>query len=310
MLLKFYLTPAQLCGIFRIKVPHLRLLHNTTTQILVNCTTFASSIMDTNDYYYTLPQQPAKHHRHTNAGRKSAHRKQSQAAARRNKAATARLLKGELDRPYAKGQFRYVARGEYTSGARKGQLCAIKWPKSSHTRSSDLFKHDLRAARATLTVVDQWNARSIIDQPIQVNIPVVWRLGADMGHLAGVRVLVEPFIKNFQKWNSNTGWTETSSSWGRAMQALSHFSYHVSGGRTLVCDLQGGFYDDHAVLTDPVICSTTQSYGPTDMGAEGISNFFARHKCNEYCRKSWKKPKHSTKYFSAVRSTHMLSMYE
>ena len=30
--------------------------------------------------------------------------------------------------------------------------------------------------------------------------------------------------------------------------------------------------------------STTQEYGPTDLGSEGISTFFARHKCNDASR--------------------------
>lgn len=34
----------------------------------------------------------------------------------------------------------------------------------------------------------------------------------------------------------------TRDSWGEAMQALSHFSYHKSGGQFLLCDLQGGSY--------------------------------------------------------------------
>lgn len=266
------------------------------------------------DDYYPFRAQLANHQGHSYPANKAERRKPSQRTTRRNKvktarmnqASTARILDGELVRPYVQGQLRYVARGVYTSGARKGQMCAIKWPKSSHSLTTDPFKYDIEAARATFAIVDQWNARRIIDQPIRVNIPVVWRLGADMGYLAGTRVIVEPFIVQFRKWNSNTGWSEELSQWGRVMQALSHFSYQISNGHTLVCDLKGGFSNDHAVVTDPVVFSISRSYGSTDMGAEGISNFFAGHKCNEYCRRSWKKPKQATKYFSAVRSTYML----
>ena len=39
----------------------------------------------------------------------------------------------------------------------------------------------------------------------------------------------------------------------KTMQALSHYSYHFSDGQRLVCDLQGGYYGDYYILTDPVI---------------------------------------------------------
>ena len=38
----------------------------------------------------------------------------------------------------------------------------------------------------------------------------------------------------------------------KTMQALSHYSYHFSDGERLVCDLQGGYYDDYYILTDPI----------------------------------------------------------
>ena len=38
----------------------------------------------------------------------------------------------------------------------------------------------------------------------------------------------------------------------KTMQALSHYSYHFSDGQRLVCDLQGGYYGDYYILTDPI----------------------------------------------------------
>ena len=32
------------------------------------------------------------------------------------------------------------------------------------------------------------------------------------------------------------------------MQALSHYSYHITGGQFLMCDLQGGWYSDGVIL--------------------------------------------------------------
>jgi hypothetical protein len=52
-------------------------------------------------------------------------------------------------------------------------------------------------------------------------------------------------IEDFGKFNSNSGWAPvTGTAWTDAMQALSHFSYHDSDDKVLLCDLQGGVYSD------------------------------------------------------------------
>lgn len=49
--------------------------------------------------------------------------------------------------------------------------------------------------------------------------------------------MVEPMVPGFTKWNSNSGWVASGHDW---MQSLSHFSYHFTNGRYVLCDLQGG----------------------------------------------------------------------
>lgn len=94
----------------------------------------------------------------------------------------------------------------------------------------------------------------------------------------------------------------------QAMQALSHYSYHTSGGQVLLCDLQGGILPDGSgiVLTDPVILSRDRSYGVTDLGPEGMSTFFSRHVCNVFCHPLWKKSSDKRAYFGAYAGTSML----
>ena len=71
------------------------------------------------------------------------------------------------------------------------------------------------------------------------------------------------------------------------MQALSHYSYHVSSGQFVLCDLQGGIYSDGAIITDPVIISRSAgTYGPT-WAPDGILNFFGHHVCNKFCHSTW-----------------------
>ena len=89
----------------------------------------------------------------------------------------------------------------------------------------------------------------------------------------------------FIKFNSNSGHSDGD----QVMAALSHFSYHHTAGQHLLCDLQGGKYADCYVLTDPVIMSLDRSYGPTDLGERGISNFLAHHRCSALCHPHWRR---------------------
>ena len=72
-------------------------------------------------------------------------------------------------------------------------------------------------------------------------------------------------------------------------QAFSHFSFEASGGKQLVCDLQGVWNEeDGFVLTDPVVhyvssTGTKHKNGATDQGRNGICKFFKTHKCNALC---------------------------
>ena len=69
--------------------------------------------------------------------------------------------------------------------------------------------------------------------------------------------------------------------------ALSHFSYSVSQGRKLLCDIQGVWNAaDGFTLTDPVLHTLSKRRnGSTDKGEEGMNRFFATHECNGLCRR-------------------------
>lgn len=68
----------------------------------------------------------------------------------------------------------------------------------------------------------------------------------------------------------------------------------------------GGIYRDGAICTDPVILSRSGRFGPTDLGPAGIFSFFARHRCNSYCRREWSMPRDQTPYLAAQSSTSMM----
>lgn len=101
--------------------------------------------------------------------------------------------------------------------------------------------------------------------------------------------LVEERIKGeYKKFNSNSGWTVGDP----IMDFFSHWTWVHTGGRELLCDLQGsqwggGSDSPRYLLTDPVILSCRPGqYGSTDLGPKGIASWFQKHKCNHYCHKT------------------------
>eukprot|EP00516_Mucochytrium_quahogii_P011074 CAMPEP_0203784622 /NCGR_PEP_ID=MMETSP0100_2-20121128/564_1 /ASSEMBLY_ACC=CAM_ASM_000210 /TAXON_ID=96639 /ORGANISM=" , Strain NY0313808BC1" /LENGTH=295 /DNA_ID=CAMNT_0050686615 /DNA_START=258 /DNA_END=1146 /DNA_ORIENTATION=+ len=198
-----------------------------------------------------------------------------------------------LEHPFAQGAFKWVAKGTYVGGIRGGQAAVSKWFKSGSVYESHYFDADMKVSAKAVEIIQKFNDIQLLNpkNKVMVNIPAVWTFHVSSGLWAGQKAMIEPFIENYEKFNSNSGWKSDSSPWPRVMQALSHFSYHISRSNLVLCDLQGGVYREGVVLTDPVILSTEQNYGPTDLGPRGMSNFFSNHRCNEYCRKDWLLPK-------------------
>ncbi|KAE8547809.1 hypothetical protein EYB25_009602 [Talaromyces marneffei] len=215
----------------------------------------------------------------------------------------------DLNKPFAQGTFRWVAKGKYLSGPRKGQRCVAKWFKNGAVFSDDFFCLDIKAVDKALEIVDRFNQLHIINKVIKINMPAVWRFDDDCEEdWAGQMALCEPYIHNYQKWNSNNGWHDDSTEWGKVMQAISHFSYHTSSGYYVLCDLQGGIHQHEVILSDPVILSQNRRYGITDLGLEGMGTFFSKHTCNEFCRPNWTKPDDRFQLLHSVPGTTMMDL--
>ncbi|KFA54437.1 hypothetical protein S40293_10266 [Stachybotrys chartarum IBT 40293] len=226
---------------------------------------------------------------------------------RYNYSSTATFSRSALDNPFAQGAFRFVAKGKYTSGPRQGQACVVKWFKTGAVFSDDYFTFDIKAVNKALDIINKFNELNTVNKAVKVNVPQVWYFTEEADKKwSGQRHLCEPFIQNYQKFNSNTGWNDDSRAWGEVMQALSHFSYHVSGGNYVLCDLQGGIYQQEVILSDPVILSRTHEYGVTDLGPDGISTFFSQHGCNNFCRPNWTRPANPVQHFVPVPGTTMI----
>ena len=146
----------------------------------------------------------------------------------------------EFSEVFAEGTFKNVYAGTYTSGASRGESCVWKQFKAGSVYEDHYFDEELAIIDRTQQIIDDFQAAGIINHRILINIPEIWYLTKTKA-----LGLVEPMIENFEKFNSNTGWAPKSKNlWTDAMQALSHFSFHDSGGELLLCDIQGGCYQD------------------------------------------------------------------
>lgn len=187
------------------------------------------------------------------------------------------------------GSFRDVFLMDYMKGPRKGQQGVYKLfrdPECQFDRQA--FTREIQAVKRSGQIIKAFNAfneritnkRGVgARRRVYLNLPEIWKIG-------DTKVFVEPLIEGkYSKFNSNSGWVNEGY---HMMQALSHFSYHHSKGRYLLCDLQGGGYDTHYVLTDPAVLSVNHEFGDTDGGLEFMETFFATHVCGDYCDPTWR----------------------
>jgi len=101
----------------------------------------------------------------------------------------------------------------------------------------------------------------------------------------------EAFIAGtWERFNNNTGWCApfptNLGTHHEAVQAFSHWTHHVSGGRLMITDCQGCYNAERKAfeLTDPAVHSVSLlAYGGTNMGKKGFERFFKTHRCNDTC---------------------------
>lgn len=142
--------------------------------------------------------------------------------------------------PFAEGTFKVCRKARYQDGHRRGETAIVKQFKQGSPFEERYFQEELNIVREAERIVAAFNETGVLGRRrVRVNIPNIAR-----AYKSGVNYLIEPFIEGFQKFNSNTGWADTSSQAAQAMQALSHFSYHFSKREFLLCDVQGGIYPE------------------------------------------------------------------
>ena len=138
------------------------------------------------------------------------------------------------------GSFRVAYEGEYVGGNRNQQACACKQFKACFASMEDeFFQDDFRVADKAVQYAEEWNQFCEPAKEIMITV-------GDVHVVHGDKFLVEPLIREYRKFTSNSGWIEDSNEHAvLAMEAFSHFTYHRSGGNLLVCDLQGRLKKAH-----------------------------------------------------------------
>lgn len=221
------------------------------------------------------------------------------------------------DYKLGEGAFRECYEGTYVGGNRNQQEAACKSFKTRFRgMENEYFADDFRIADRVIDYAEEWNEFCPNKKEITVS------RGDIISSRDGVKYLVEPYIRDFGKFTSNSGWIAPESELGwkvLAMEAFSHYTYHRSGGSLLVCDLQGRYRADRHgrgqknksrfELSDPAICSRKRLYGPTDLGEKGIESFFCNHRCNQFCNQNgrWQKPRSPNQWFQKCSATSMFS---
>lgn len=214
-----------------------------------------------------------------------------------------------------RGTFRVCLSGTFVGGNRNNQEAACKRFKPQfRPMEEEYFAKDFQIADKVIEIATDWNEFCPRGKEILVNRGTIHYSNS------GIKYLVEPLIRYYQKFTSNSGWIGDSDDWEvRCMEAFSHYSYHRMGGQMIICDLQGRYRNNNRYrsssrsksrfeLTDPAICSRHRRYGPTDLGEKGIDSFFANHTCNEFCQDHWARPRGVVRnWFAESQGTTMLS---
>jgi hypothetical protein len=80
----------------------------------------------------------------------------------------------DTNKIFASGTFKNVWQGDYTDGARKGELCVAKEFKSGSVFQSHYFEEELEIIQHSQAIIDAFAAAGVIRARILLNIPEVW----------------------------------------------------------------------------------------------------------------------------------------
>ena len=119
------------------------------------------------------------------------------------------------------GAFRVCLEGTFIGGNRNNQEAACKRFKPQfRPMELEYFSSDFQIADRAIRVAEEWNAICPYGKEVLVTRGTIHYSNS------GIRYLVEPLIRYYQKYNANSGWIGNLNRWQvRCMAAFTHFSY-------------------------------------------------------------------------------------
>ena len=181
---------------------------------------------------------------------------------------------------FAEGRFRRAYKGTCTAPpSKRGKEIVVKELKDSYTWDAADWDVTLRIHKKASQLSRGFNSFPRTNYPIrftEITVHNVYNQSTDPISRPKLdeSVIVEEYIAGeFNKWCSNYGFISAES---QSMPAFMHWSWVHTRGEMMVGDLQGVWKPDGFLLTDPVIMSLSNSFGPTDTGAEGMIMFFTQ----------------------------------
>lgn len=183
---------------------------------------------------------------------------------------------------FSKGAMRAAHRMEvvHAVGPSKQKVAKMYFKEGDDARESEaVYRRDVQIQEVARTYADAYNQ---LVPPKQVTF-----MSAQYGlrrECDNMPIAIETYLPgDYVKFNSNNDFAirDVDDHYHQTPQAFSHFSWEHSGRREIVIDVQGvGEY-----YTDPQIHTVTgEGYGEGNLGCDGISAFFTKHKCNSICK--------------------------
>ena len=188
--------------------------------------------------------------------------------------------------PFAAGRFRYAYKGTWTEHSPKsGQKCVVKKFKDSYTweyAGWDTTRSMYSISQSMTSMFGHGLQYTTCDDLKVTRLAVA----VDKGVRLNEYVIAEEYLEGeFFKWCNNYGYVSKEARGDDCiLPAFMHWTWVQNQGQEMIADIQGvripgGGYK----LTDPAIMSTTNKYGSTDTGVEGMAMFFLIHKCSNSC---------------------------
>ena len=186
---------------------------------------------------------------------------------------------------FAEGRSRRAYKGTYRFPLYKaGDQCVVKELKEKYAWAKADWDSAVKVQEKSMEMAKKFNEAIQTSRPIEYVRSEIWKVTKSYTGTPrlGEWCMVEDYIQGqWKKWNTNAGYVSDTPT--QSLHAFSHWTWVHSGGKLVICDLQGVRYDDKYVLTDPAINSLDKEYGESDIGVVGMAHFFDTHKCTSFC---------------------------